>query len=243
MDPPHERDEALPMFDDVRRHVIYRLANAPIFQFPFPHIVVDEILPRAFYARLRGMLPEDRSFAMSAHPGRSVLTPEGLARAGLDAERAAFWQSMFATMMHDDIGAWIMAKFYDVVSARFGLDQPGGGVSLRSSTSLVRDREGFSMFPHTDLPNKVISTLVYLPADSERPELGTAFYAPRDPQLECPGGRYHDPSLFDHVATIPFQPNTLLAFPKTPACFHGVEPGLGAGERRDVLLFDLDVPE
>jgi hypothetical protein len=35
----------------------------------------------------------------------------------------------------------------------------------------------------------------------------------------------------------------LLAFPKTPACFHGVEPGLGAGERRDVLLFDLDVPE
>lgn len=231
------------MFDDVRRHVIYRLANAPIFQFPFPHIVVDEILPGPFYARLRSMLPEDGGFAPSAHPGRSVLTPEGLVQAKLDAERMAFWQSMFATLMHDDIGAWIMAKFYDIVSARFGLDQPGGGVSLRSSTRLVRDREGFAMFPHTDLPTKVISTLLYLPETGDRPELGTTFYAPHDPKLDCPGGRYHDPSLFDHVATIPFQPNTLLAFPKTPACFHGVDPGPGVGERRDLLLFDLDVPD
>ena len=41
---------------------------------------------------------------------------------------------------------------------------------------------------------------------------------------------------------MPFRPNTLIAFAKTPGCFHGVDGPLGAGARRDLLLFDLDVP-
>lgn len=230
------------MFDDVRRHMIYRLANAPLFNFPFLHIVVDDILPDDVYERLLAMLPDTDMGEPGDHPGRSVLTPDAVAGSAMDDGRKAFWTSMFATMMHDDIGAWIMAKFYDQVSARFGLDKPGGGVALRSSTRLVRDRAGFSMRPHTDPPAKVISTLIYLPANAARPEFGTSFYMPRDPSFDCPGGAFHDPALFERVATVPFRPNTLLAFPKAPGCFHGVEDVLGAGDRRDLLFFDLDVP-
>jgi hypothetical protein len=230
------------MFDDVRRHIIYRLANAPLFHFPFLHIVVDEILPRDVYETLQEALPDEDVGATEAQPFRRALHPAAVAQSSMDDARKAFWASMFATMMHDDIGAWIMAKFYDQVAARFGLDQPGGGVALRSSTRLVRDRAGFALRPHTDPPERVISTLIYLPRSAAHPELGTSLYLPNDPEMTCPGGVEHDPALFDRAATIPFRPNTLLAFPKTPACFHGVEAAIGPGGRRDLLLFDLDVP-
>jgi len=230
------------MFDDVRRHMIYRLANAPLFQFPFLHIVVDEILPRDFYETLQRMLPDDDFGVPDARPFRRALHPGALTHAALGDARRTFWTSMFATMMHDDVGAWIMAKFYDQVAARFGLDQPGGGVALRSSTRLVRDRGGFVLPPHTDPPERVISTLIYLPRSGAHPELGTSLYVPEDPAMTCPGGVDHDPALFDRAATIPFRPNTLLAFPKTPACFHGVEGPIGPEDRHDLLLFDLDVP-
>jgi hypothetical protein len=230
------------MFDDVRRHMIYQLANAPLFNFPFTHVVVDGILPDSFYDTLRAMLPEGEEGEPDGQPGRRALHPDGVAGSGLDDTRKAFWASMFATMMHDDVGAWIMAKFYDRVSARFGLDQPGGGVALRSSTRLVRDGAGFAPPPHNDPPTRVISALIYLPAPDARPELGTAFYLPRDGAPEFPDGVDQDPALFERAATIPFRPNTLLAFPRTPASFHGVEATPGPGERRDLLLFDLDVP-
>lgn len=230
------------MFDDVRRHLIYRLANTPLLQFPFPHMVVEDALPREIYARLIAAMPPDGDYAPTGIAGRAAIVPDAVEHRVADPEGAALWRDVFATMMHDDIGAWIMAKFYDQVAARFGLDQPGGGVALRSSTRLVRDRAGFALRPHTDPPERVISTLIYLPRSAAHPELGTSLYLPNDPEMTCPGGVEHDPALFDRAATIPFRPNTLLAFPKTPACFHGVEAAIGPGGRRDLLLFDLDVP-
>lgn len=230
------------MFDDVRRHLIYRLANTPLLQFPFPHMVVEDALPRDFYARLMAAMPSGDAYAPTGIAGRSALVPDAVARAVADPQDAALWRDTFATMMHDDIGAWLMAKFYDIVSARFRLDQPGTSIALRSSVRLVRDGAGFAMAPHTDVPAKVISALIYLPATAERADLGTSFYAAHDSSFDCPGGVDHDPALFDRVATMPFRPNTLIAFAKTPGCFHGVDGPLGAGARRDLLLFDLDVP-
>ena len=98
------------MFDDVRRHIIYRLANAPLFHFPFLHIVVDEILPRDVYETLQEALPDEDVGATEAQPFRRALHPAAVAQSSMDDARKAFWASMFATMMHDDIGAWIMAK-------------------------------------------------------------------------------------------------------------------------------------
>lgn len=230
------------MFDDVRRHLIYRLANTPLLQFPFPHMVVEDALPREIYARLIAAMPPDGDYAPTGIAGRAAIVPDAVEHRVADPEGAALWRDVFATMMHDDIGAWLMAKFYDIVSVRFGLDKPGAGIALRSSVRLVRDGAGFAMRPHTDAPARVISTLVYLPADARRTELGTSFYAPRDTDFDCPGGVEHDPALFDRVATLPFRPNTLLAFAKTPGCFHGVEGPLEADARRDLLLFDIDVP-
>jgi hypothetical protein len=43
------------------------------------------------------------------------------------------------------------------------------------------------------------------------------------------------------MATMPYLPNSLFAFVKTPNSFHGVEPIRETGIRRDLLLYDIKV--
>jgi hypothetical protein len=44
---------------DVDLHVQYRIANAPMLEFPYPHIYVRDIFPQDFYAALRANLPSE----------------------------------------------------------------------------------------------------------------------------------------------------------------------------------------
>jgi hypothetical protein len=81
--------------------------------------------------------------------------------------------------------------------------------------------------------------LFYLPADDSRPELGTAVYVPKERAFTCPGGPHHDRANFDHMMTLPYGRNVLVAFPKTSNCFHGVEVLTNADSQRDIFFFDL----
>ena len=237
------------MFSDARRHVIYRVANAPLRSYPFAHLVVDDVFPRDVAAQMRAMLPDDGHYRPLVETGRVgrgysdrrlALFPDGLDAAGLDPARRAFWAGIFAMLLHEDFGAWILAKFYDTIAPRLGLEDPAARMELRAEAFLMRDRGGYSLGPHTDSPAKVASVLVYLAGDDDDEALGTALYLPRDPDFVCAGGPHHCFDRFDRVTTLPYRANMMVAFPKTDRCFHGVEPV--ATGRRDVLLFDLKLP-
>jgi len=85
--------------------------------------------------------------------------------------------------------------------------------------------------------------LFYLPRNANRIDLGTSLYAPKDPSFRCAGGPHYDHGRFDRITTLPYKPNTMIAFPKTDDCFHGVEPVEGERARRDILFFDLKLPD
>src|SRR5262245_64621396 len=50
------------MVFDVEQHVCYRIANAPMLRYPFPHFYVDSIFPEDFYRELRARLPSLDSY-------------------------------------------------------------------------------------------------------------------------------------------------------------------------------------
>ena len=52
---------------------------------------------------------------------------------------------------------------------------------------------------------------------------------------------HHRPEFFDRLMAMPYKPNSLFAFLKTPNSFHGVEPVLEV--RRDLLLYDIKLKE
>src|SRR6185369_1830861 len=229
------------MFAAAKLHAMYQIANAQLRSYPFPHVYVENILPPAFFAEAMRQLPADDGYTVLVDSGRVgsgysrarlSLFPTDLDKSKCTDEQREFWGRMFTAFGDSEFAMAIYNRFRPQIEQRFA-GKTGLKLSIRHETFLMRDLETYSLGPHTDNPKKLVSVLLYLANDASRPELGTAVYVPKDRGFECPGGPHHDFSQFDHVATLPYAPNALVAFPKSSNCFHGVEPLNRADSRRD----------
>jgi len=226
-------------------HALYRIANAPVREYPFPHIVVHDVFPQEFYGELRANLPEQSALKTLGelgrikggdYPARLVMPLTRETIATLPQTQRAFWEHVGNWILGGGFGRAMLAKFEPWLRARLG---ELGKHDFSDEVLIVRDLVSYALGPHTDARHKVLSFLFYLPADDSQSHLGTSIYAPNDPQLRCEGGPEHDPRKFRRIATMPYVPNTLFAFMKTNNSFHGVEPVRGQNVRRDVMLYDI----
>jgi hypothetical protein len=228
-------------------HVLYQITNAPIREFPYPHILVHEVFPAEFYRELRANLPEKGALKTlgalgraqgTDYPARLVmpLTPDAVA--ALPGPQRAFWEGVASWILAGGFGHMMIAKFAPLLQRRFG---DLGKASFGHEALIVRDSTDYSLGPHTDARDKVLSLLFYLPPDAAKAHLGTSLYTPNDPRFRCEGGPHYDFGKFRRVQTMPYVPNTLFAFMKTANSFHGVEPLREPGVRRDLLLYDIRV--
>lgn len=206
---------------DLLGHLAYKIVNAPVQIWPFPHIYVRDVFPDDFYAEMLANLPSagDYSESTTRYNGRQFADPTKI--------------DIFSTLNTPSFEGIASAPFERFISKRFS-----GSLSTYTDLRLIRDRENYSIGPHTDAPWKILSYLFYLPPDSYLSEHGTSIYLPRDPSFRCPGGPHHPFDQFTRIATAPFEPNTLLAFFKTNYSFHGVEP-ITIPCQRDLLLWNL----
>jgi hypothetical protein len=163
------------------------------------------------------------------------LTPERVQKLAEPAQ--SFWAGL-AQRMFGEFGSMVLSKFEGLLSQRFGKDQT---VNFYQDALIVQDYTRYALGPHTDHAKKVVSLLFYLPPDPSLAHLGTSMYRPKDRSFTCAGGPHYDFEHFDRVMTMPYLPNTLFAFIKTPTSFHGVEPIQEPGVRRDLLLYDIQL--
>ncbi len=237
------------MFSDVSLHVLYKVANAPIRLFPYPHVMVREVFPPDFYHEMRAHLPPKdalqtiKTLGMVTGTGtfsesRWVLplVPDKID--GIAEPFRSFWNGVASWLIGGAFGALMVPKFGEFLEQRLG--------DLRTAQFfdegyVVQDYTQYSLGPHTDAPKKVLSFLFYLPADDSQSHLGTSIYVPKDPHFACAGGPHYPFDLFRRVFTIPYLPNSLFAFVKTNNSFHGVEPVTDAEARRDLLAYDVKV--
>jgi len=234
---------------DVDLHVQYRIANAPMLEFPYPHLYVRDVFPEDYYAQLRANLPSAPQFRTLTSLGRVTedypetrlvvpLTREHTER--FEAEQRAFWQELGGWMLGQSFGQLMIAKFGAYLQHRF---KDLRAQSFFDEALIVRDRTQYFLGPHTDSASKVLSFLFYLPADASMAHLGTSLYVPKDARFTCPGGPHYDFAQFRRVRTMEYLPNTLFAFMKTPDSFHGVEPITQPDVQRDLLLYDIRVAQ
>jgi hypothetical protein len=225
--------------------VLYRIANAPIREFPYPHLLIHEVFPPEFYRELRAHLPEERALktlgelrrvAGGDYPARLVmpLTPEAIG--ALPAAQRAFWDGVAEWILGGEFARQMLKKFAPHLQRRLG---DLSKVDFIDEMLIVRDSTTYSLGPHTDAARKVLSFLFYLPPDDSKAHLGTSIYVPIDPTFRCEGGPHYDFKKFRRVLTMPYVPNTLFAFMKTANSFHGVEPIQEQGIRRDLMLYDI----
>jgi len=204
-------------------HVIYRLRNAKIDLYPYPHFFITEVFPPDFYTKLLNSLPEDDSYEPLAGGYKSrTAMKEGAALELIQP----FNSEWFASNV---LGMWGQKLFFE----RFQ-GQPGFRWDLR----FIRDAEGYSIGPHTDAPFKVVSLLFYLPRSFSNVEHGTGIYVPDDHEKTCPGGPHYPFEGFTEVWRAPFSPNSCFGFWKTPNSWHAVAK-ISRKIRRDVFLYNI----
>lgn len=234
---------------EIEQQVMYRIANAAVRGWPFPHLVAEDVFPADFYARLLDALPPLESYRTIADAGRvSLATPDAYRqRHTIDltqpeperfppAQRE-FWADLLGWLIGERFTMFALQQFGALVGARFGGRL--GEARFHPEFQLVRDFTDYSLGPHTDSPHKVVVLLFYLPRTAERDALGTSLYVPRDPAFRCDGTRHHPRDRFLRVATLPYRPNSVTAFFKSARSFHGVEPVIEPGVRRDLIQLSL----
>jgi hypothetical protein len=201
-------------------HVSYRIGNARVNPYPFPHFFAENVFPEDYYAELLESLPPQEAYEeRGAYNGRKF--------AEANPER-------FELLRSDQFLQTIGGLFWQAFQKRFGDNQ----LSIRTDTRLILDSENYSIGPHTDAPWKIVSLLFYLPRDRSLSELGTSVYFPKEKGKVCAGGPHYPFEQFNRVHTAPFIPNSCFGFFKTANSWHGVEP-ITIRCRRDVLLWNL----
>jgi hypothetical protein len=234
------------MSSSAELQVLYKMANAPVSVYPFPHIFVKDVFPPDYYRRLRENLPPAAAYqdlkalgrVGAAYPDTRLVMLVTLENVQALAEPArGFWDE-FASWLFGGFGRIALGKFEPFLNQRFGDSR---AMQFHDEALVVQDYSTYSLGPHTDSPTKVLSFLFYLPPDDSLAHLGTSIYVPKDPAFTCHGGPHHPFERFQRMMTMPYLPNSLFAFVKTYNSFHGVEPIAEAGIRRDLLLYDIKV--
>lgn len=225
--PYYNSDEA-----GVLAHVTYALRNAVVRPWPFPHIVVRDILPPRLYddivfhyPRLRMTPLRDIGRVSKNYAPERLIAPE----LGVLSDP---WAFLLRALDKSALLKTFLAVFREALAPRLRV-----GKGLGHEFLVLHDKPGYSLGPHTDSPRKVVSALIYCPADGEgRSDLGTSLYVPEKSGRTCPGGFHHPFEGFTRVHTVPYLPNTLFAFPKSEHSFHGVEP---TEHSRNVIVYDI----
>jgi hypothetical protein len=232
----------------IEEHVLYQIFNAPVREYPYPHIYVEDVFPDGFYAELRENWPNASAFvplgdtgrvAKGAYPERFVLpiTQDGIAT--LTPERRKFWSGFSSWFGGQNFCLSMIDKFEPYVRARLGdhIDLCTYGADALA----VRDLTNYSIGPHTDAPHRLITMLFYCPENDNHPHLGTSIFWPLEADFRCQGGPHYPFAPFKRITTMPYKRNTLFAFFKDDSSFHGVEPIQDRNFERDLLLYDVRV--
>jgi hypothetical protein len=230
------------MSSSAERHLVDAIARAALIDEPFPYLYVEHAFPSDFYQALLAALPDIGAYTPIGET--EALTIKGgyaersICRVREIEGRSAFWAGLSSWIHGASFAERIFDKFSAAYLERFGLDTK---IEYEVDVRLVRDFTNYSIGPHTDAPQKLASLLFYLPPDESMSHLGTGVYAPKDPAFRCEGGPHYGFELFRRVATAPFRPNSLLAFPKLARSFHGVERIADRAVERNLLLYNLYV--
>lgn len=231
------------MSSSVELEVAYRIGNAPMQTFPFPHIYVRDVFPAAFYGELLEHLPPpeqltpiEQARSIKGYRDRFVQEMSAQKLAGVAEPYRGFWSKLAGWMVGGRFAQLVMQKFGPFIQERFK-DRPEA--ALTDEALLVYDRTNYSLGPHTDMPSKVVAMLFYLPRDERLARYGTSIYVPKDATFTCAGGPHYPFEGFERMVTMPFLPNSMFAFAKTQNSFHGVEPIREQGVGRYLLLYDL----
>lgn len=188
---------------------------------PFDWSYSERAFPPAFYAQLLENLPGDEAYTDKTYKDRLICDIEDL--------HTPFWESFCESMLTFEFMERVIAQY-----PRVWKKGP-----WKPSFRLVRDKVGYAISPHTDIRQKAITCLFYLPKDDSMRDYGTQIYVPKQQAFTSDGNTRFKASEFTKYLKSQFMPNSVFSFERSDVSFHGVEP---IGDVvRDTLLYNVDI--
>jgi hypothetical protein len=215
----HDRVEQLSAVLDettIRKHIRKALEGAELHNDPFPHIIIEQLLPRKVYEVMVNAIPprvffEDRPVNKQQLTVPFEFAPEYSRRV---------WQFVADSIASDALGPALVDKFSQQLIEYLqgfcttvpSLRHQDLGMHISDGRILLR-RPGYVIPPHRDPKWGFITCLVYLARPRDDTAYGTQLYRLRqDADAPTVAPFYVDVGVCELVKTVPFRPNTALAF-------------------------------
>ena len=202
--------------EQIAAHTEAAVAKASLDLDPFPHIIVDELLPDDVCSELIRALPPKPFFQI-----------ENANRLKLDIPclfapeySRIVWGLIYDTVIARALVTALTEKFRSALDQFIQARWPAlgslaqSGISLRVTNSrLLLRRPGYKIKPHRDPRWAFLTALVYLPISAGDESYGTQLYRLRhEPDVAHSAPLWVDPSHCELVTEVPARRNTALVF-------------------------------
>lgn len=210
------RFEAIVRESPIAEHVRGAIATTPIQHDPFPHCVIDDLLPVEYYDALIAALPPADMFAHRPENKQQLTVPLDLA----PRYSTEVWRHMAKVVAEGMMKPAVLAKFYEPLTNWLRETLPVLGERpldrLRISCSdgrLLLRRSGYRLPPHRDPKWGFITCLVYLAREGDDERWGTQLFTVKDDEV-APGASPHwvSEARCQLAGEVAFRPNRALVF-------------------------------
>ncbi len=196
-------------------HAAAAVARAPLQLDPFPHVVIENLLPDDAADELVGALPSSVFFKRNAKR-HQLQVPFVFA----PAYSRLVWGIFFERVITETLLPALTEKFRPALDEFVRIHWPHlrsmteGGIDLRVANSrLMLRRPGYVIKPHRDPRWAFLTCLVYLPRPKDIDSYGTQIYRLRnEPEVTHSSPLWVDPSECELVKDVPAERNTALVF-------------------------------
>lgn len=187
----------------------YKIINAPVLMYPYPHTSIQNIFPQKFYKQILKLIPKiDQYTHKPKYPGRSTYALENLNE--LDEKKKKFWNQIFEWLKSDDFAKLLLNKY--------SIKKDG-----YSDFYLHKDLDDYEVKPHLDLRSKLVTYMFYLPRDEKLKEFGTNVLVPK-PGIKIPNTTKHQNwEFFNIVKTVDYIPNSFFSFTPCENSYHAIK--------------------
>jgi hypothetical protein len=215
----------------IAHHFVQVVESSSVRLEPFPHLVVDGVLPADVFRRVSDDLPSFSDLASvpetgaanaAAYDRRATLAIEELSSPG----GPSVWDDVGSGLKSNEVERALVQFFSPWIGNKIG--QALGG-PLRRQVRIHCDHARFSLNPHTDAPAIFVTSFIYVSSRVPDPSLDTVLYEPLDSEARLRGleGKeyaHEDPRDHRPVGRVVFRPNRMFSFLRTVSSLHGVGP-------------------
>jgi len=202
--------------DEIHAHITRRIEAATVISSPFPHAVIDRLLPDALYQALIRGLPPVELFNDRAANERELAVPFKIA----PEYARQVWTYMARSVVERMLTPALLQLFKPVLNAFLSQCFPAFGddainrLPLHASDGrvLLRTR-GYHIPPHRDPKWGFVTCLLYLARKGDEESWGTQIYSVEgDEEARGTMPNWIDPTRCHKVSDITYVPNRALVF-------------------------------